>query len=110
MSDKLQHHVQGEGEEASSSPEPSPGVQSSSSGSSITWAGALVAVSAMVPVSLSLGPALTAFLAADPAVSKKGAVILAGVFLAVLALAAPSSFRDVWATMKRYLPGRNGKG
>lgn len=72
----------------------------------LTWAGALVAVSAVVTIALATPPAVAAYLSPDETLSRKGGRVLLGCVLGLIALAAPTSFRDVLTLAQKYLPGR----
>lgn len=69
--------------------------------SGVTWAGAVVAISAMVPVGMAVPPTLQAYLDGNP----RATWVLIGLGVAALGIAAPTSFKDLLAVGRRFLPG-----
>lgn len=88
-------------EESSSSLQgSSPASSSSRSAGSITWAGALVAVSVAYPVSRAIPPALAAWLDGNA----RGGWVLLGSGLALITLATQATLSDVVTAVKRLIP------
>lgn len=87
----------------SGSPDSSGGSSSPSSAAGISWAGALVAMSVMVPITIAVPPTLAAFYEGRHV--RAGWVLLGiGIILVSIALPAPN-LRELGRQLRQFLPG-----
>jgi len=65
-------------------------------------------MTALVPIVVAVPPTLSALFQVPP--HPTAWKVLVGLGLATLAVAAPTSFRDIWSVARRLIPGGSSNG